>query len=418
MTLVVGGRAPAGRRQAGRALWRCLFVGPDRYVGFVSTSTLRFNYRLRPGVVAERALVGEWHRCRWLWNQLVCAGKRKPYKTHPLPGDKDLTEARARLPWLGEGSQNAQQQLLRTFRSKRARGARAKKLKKHHTKPTINYTRNGFSVKDGRLCLAKGVSIPVVWSRELPSPPSSVRVYQDSLGHWYGSFVVQVNEESLPECDAAIGIDWGVATIATATDPAYDLAHPQYGRRNAGALAKYQRRMARRKPDPGQAGSRGYKHAKRQAAKAAKKLARQRQDTARKWAIKIVADHGVIAVEDFRPKFLAKSKMARKSADAVIGATKTELISYAKRAGRMVVIVSPAYTTMTCSQCGTRAKNRLALSERTFRCHTCGYIAGRDRNAARTILALAGRGPTGPFQASADAVRHDGLPSGQIRRAG
>ncbi len=79
---------------------------------------------------------------------------------------------------------------------------------------------------------------------------------------------------------------------------------------------------------------------------------------------------------------------------------------------------SPAYTTMARSQCGTRAKDRLPLSERTFRCHTCGYIAGRDRNAARTILALAGRGPSGPFQASTDAVRHDGLPSGELRRAG
>ncbi len=183
--------------------------------------------------------MGEWHRCRWIWNQCVSAGKRKPYKAHPLPGDRDLTAARSHIPWLAEGSQNAQQQVLRTFRTKRARGARAKKLKKHHALPTVNYTRNGLRIKDGRLRLAKGVSIPVVWSRELPSDPSSVRVYQDSLGHWYASFVVRVNEEPLAELDSAVGIDWGVETIATATDPAYDLAHPQYGRRNAGALANY-----------------------------------------------------------------------------------------------------------------------------------------------------------------------------------
>ncbi len=39
-------------------------------------------------------------------------------------------------------------------------------------------------------------------------------------------------------------------------------------------------------------------------------------------------------------------------------------------------------------------------------CTGYGNIADRDRNAAKTILALAGRGPeTGPFQDSADALR-------------
>ena len=47
-------------------------------------------------------------------------------------------------------------------------------------------------VVDGRrrLALPKGTLIPVVWSRDLPSEPSSCRVYQDSLGDWYVSFVV------------------------------------------------------------------------------------------------------------------------------------------------------------------------------------------------------------------------------------
>jgi hypothetical protein len=70
----------------------------------------------------------------------------------------------------------------------------------------------------------------------------------------------------------------------------------------------------------GQAGLRGHKRAKRKAARAHAKVAAQRQDTARKWAKSVVRDHDRIAVEDFRPKFLAKSTMARKAADAAIGA--------------------------------------------------------------------------------------------------
>ena len=93
--------------------------------------------------------------------------------------------------------------------------------------------------------------------------------------------------------------------------------------------------------------------------------------------------------------------MARKSADAAIGTTKRTLIEYAQRAGRTVVMVPPAYTTMTCSDCGARAKQRLELSEREFVCHACGLVSDRDRNAARVILDRAGLNP-----AAADAVRH------------
>lgn len=377
-------------------------------VCWVSSLTVRYNYRLRPGRQGEAVLVAEWGRCRWIWNQCVTTGRRKPYRSHPLQTNVDLREARAKLDWLAEGAQNPQEQLMRTFRLKRAKGARAKTIKKRHSRPTLNYSTNGFSIKNGRLCLAKCPPIPVVWSRELPSVPTSVRVFQDSLGHWYASFVVEVEQNTLPQSDNSVGIDWGVTAIATASDPAYDLAHPQYGKRNSANLAKYQRRMARRKPTRGQSGSRGYKHAKRQAAKAHKKVSRQRQHTARVWANRVVADHGLIAVEDFKPKFLAKSTMARKAADGVIGGAKRELISIARRAGRSVVIVAPAYTTMTCSSCSARTKQRLPLSQRTFVCTDCGLIADRDRNAAKTILA---QGESN--LASADDVRQFGLPSGE-----
>lgn len=96
-----------------------------------------------------------------------------------------------------------------------------------------------------------------MWSRELPSRPSSVRVYRDSLGHWYASFVVATSAEVLPATGAVIGIDWGVAETATTTSDAHDLPHAEFGSRAAQRLARYQRQMARRKPKHGQPSSRG-----------------------------------------------------------------------------------------------------------------------------------------------------------------
>ncbi|WP_204038568.1 RNA-guided endonuclease TnpB family protein, partial [Micromonospora qiuiae] len=188
---------------------------------------------------------------------------------------------------------------------------------------------------------------------------------------------------------------------ATTTDAAYDLPHLGHRRRCAAQLARVQRRMSRRRRPRGNPPSKGYLRAKRQVAKLHKKATRQNTHDARQWARRVVTDHAVIAVEDFKPSFLARSTMARKAADAAIGAAKRELIERGTRAGRKVVLVPPAYTTMTCSQCGTRAKQRLGLGVRTFRCGDCGYTACRDRNAARAILATAERDRVG-----ADDVRH------------
>ena len=282
---------------------------------------------------------------------------------------------------------------------------RPKAKKRKNCLPSLAYSRNGFAVTDGRLRLPKGVTIPVVWSRELPSEPTSVQVYQDSLGHWYASFVVRREIEPLPEVDGAIGIDWGIKTTATTTDPAYNLPHVGARRAAAADMKAAQRKMSRRRKPKGQPQTKGYQRAKLEAAKVAKKAARRNTHEGRMWARRVVADHQLIAIEDFRPKFLAKSTMARKAADAAVSTIKRTLIEYAERAGRKVVLVQPAYTTMTCHACGTRAKERMLLDDRVFVCTACGTIEDRDRNAAKTILAVAERGHT-----AVESVRHSEPP--------
>ncbi|MBB4752332.1 RNA-guided endonuclease InsQ/TnpB family protein [Actinoplanes lobatus] len=369
--------------------------------------TVRYTYRLRPGRIAEAALLGEWGRCRWLWNEAV---HQQRTRRKPTFGklSKLLTEARSRNAWLQAGSQVAQQQTLRTYGAAlnhwftvKGRGRpKVKRLK--DALPSLEYTTRGFSIQGGRLRLPGRVTIPVVWSRELPCDPSSVRVYRDGLGHWYASFVIRRDTIDTPGADLpGIGVDWGVTTTATTTNPRFDLPHLGHRKRCAAELARAQRRMARRRRPKGQPPSKGYQTAKRQAARIAKRAARQNTYDARVWAKNVTEHHSLIAVEDFKPKFLAKSRMARKAADAAIGACKRELVERGMRAGRKVVLVPPAYTTMTCSACGERANHRLGLGVRIFECTACGYTADRDLNAARTILATAERD-----RASADDVRH------------
>src|SRR6185312_13096926 len=120
--------------------------------------------------------------------------------------------------------------------------------KKREARATMNYTRRGFRLKDGRLHLAGGIVLTVVWSRDLPADPSSVRVYRDSVGHWYASFVVPAQAQPLPATGCVIGVDWGVKETATTTSDTHDLPHAGHGRKAKVKLTRYDRMMARRRP--------------------------------------------------------------------------------------------------------------------------------------------------------------------------
>jgi putative transposase len=372
----------------------------------------RYTYRLRVSSTAHAALEAEWARCRWVWNECVARSKkahREGETCGPAALDKMLTEARRIVPWLREGSSVPQQQLIRDFGKSRAkalkdiedrvlqhrRAGMPSWKKKREMRATLNYTRRGFRLKDGRLHLAGGIVLAVVWSRDLPADPSSVRVYRDSVGHWYASFVVPAQIQPLPANGCVIGVDWGVKETATTTSDTHDLPHAGHGWKAKVKLTRYDRMMARRKPAKGQAASKGYGEAKRLRAKAYKKAARQRQDTARKWAKRVVTDHDAIAVEDFRPGFLAKTTMARKAADAAISATKKALLEMGRKHRRDVRLVNPAHTSMDCASCGARTKHALPLSERTYTCTVCGAVSPRDKNSARVMLVRAGLNPAG-----------------------
>ncbi|WP_372337867.1 RNA-guided endonuclease InsQ/TnpB family protein [Streptomyces sp. MK5] len=382
----------------------------------------RYTYRLRVSATARAGLEAEWGRCRWLWNECVARSQRAHREGEacgPARLDRMLTQARAVTPWLAAGSSVVQQQTVRDFAASRTKALKdiedrlplkrraglPRRKKRREAQPTLNYTRRGFRLKGGRLCLAGGIVLRAVWSRALPTAPSSVRVYRDRLGAWYCSFVVPAPIEPLPATGAVIGVDWGVRETATTTCDAHDLPHAQHGHKARQKLSRYDRMMARRRPKRGRPASKGYREAKKWRARTYAKIARQRQDTARKWAKKVVRDHDVIAVEDFRPKFLARSSMARKAADAAIGATKQALVEMGRKHARDVRLVHPAHTTMDCARCGARTKHALPLSERTYTCTACGAVSPRDKNSARVMLIRAGLNPAG-----VEGVRPRGAP--------
>ena len=104
------------------------------------------------------------------------------------------------------------------FSSTKGRPLKPPKFKSRKSKQTARFTKGGFKVGQHKVYLAKIGELKIVWSRELPTAPSSVTVIKDSANRYSLSFVVEIQPEILPQTDNSVGIDLGIKNFATFSD--------------------------------------------------------------------------------------------------------------------------------------------------------------------------------------------------------
>ncbi|AYF73087.1 transposase [Nocardia yunnanensis] len=366
---------------------------------------LRYQYRLYPTAGQRESLARAFGCARVVFNDALAARKTAFAAELPFVPDselsKQLTAAKAtpERAWLSEVSAVVLQQALADlnsayrnfFRSvtgnrKGPRMAPPRFRSRKDHRQSIRFTRNArFAVTAGKkLRLPKIGDVKVAWSRELPSEPSSVTVIKDAAGRYYASFVVEVDNQPLPEVDAEVGIDLGLTTFAVLSN-GKRIESPKFLRRAERKLAKMQRKLSHK-----QKGSNNRAKARIKVAKAYAKVADTRRDWAHKHATAIVRETQAIYVEDLCVKGLARTRMAKSIHDAG-WATFTRLLEEkAARSSRHFAKVDRFYpSSQICAPCGHRDGPK-PLSMRLWTCPACGAVLDRDLNAANNILA-AGR---------------------------
>lgn len=116
------------------------------------------------------------------------------------------------------------------------------------------------------------------------------------------------------------------------------------------------------------------------------KIRNKRKDFNHKLSRKIVNQFDIICLEDLKVKQIQSFSLINyKLADIAINQLKNFIIYKAESAGKHVILVNPAYTTQTCSNCGV--VNKKELNERFHEC-SCGLKTSRDINAALVIKTL------------------------------
>ncbi len=212
-----------------------------------------------------------------------------------------------------------------------------------------------------------------------------VRVVRRADGY-YCQFLVNVERKETHNFEGnVVGIDLGLNAFYTDSNgKAVD--NPKYLRKSEKRLKKLQRRVSRRHEKGKKPQSNNYHKARIQLARANLKISRQRKDHAVKTARALIQSNDLVVYEDLKIANLVQNHHLAKSISDASWYQFTEWLEYyAKLHGIACIAVPPHFTSQNCSNCGQTVKK--SLSVRTHKCPHCGYIADRDHNAARNILA-------------------------------
>ena len=243
----------------------------------------------------------------------------------------------------------------------------------------------GTSEKNPKLYLSKVGYVPIVVHRDPPEGINKRCTVKKESNKWYAVLEYEVPDPPAPPAPELapvtrpLGIDLGLKSVISTTEgkhvkPAKPLkAHEK-------RLKHLQRNLSRT-----QKGSKNRVKAIVALNQEHQKVAAIRRDVNHKLSRELVNEHDLIVLEDLRVKNMVKNHCVAKSIHDVAWSQLTGFIQYkGARDGRLVVLVSPQYTSMDCSECGHRQE--MALDVRTYSCPVCGNTMDRDVNAARNIL--------------------------------
>jgi putative transposase len=246
-------------------------------------------------------------------------------------------------------------------------------------------------------------SVKVHQHREVRGTVKALQLKREHR-RWYVIVIAQTEPVPLPPAGREVGVDLGVARFLTTSDGEV-VANPRFLAASAEVIAELERRKARARP-----GSGNRKRIRRALSREWRKVRNRRRDFHHKTARALINQCDVIALEDLHtagmtrrpvPKpdlgkagaFLpnraaAKAGLNRSILDAGWAQFTTILTGKAAEAGRRVVLVNPAGTSVGCHRCGSRCARP---QQRVVICPLHGVIDA-DVNGARNIASRAGLG--------------------------
>ncbi|MFE9958078.1 RNA-guided endonuclease InsQ/TnpB family protein [Micromonospora sp. NPDC005299] len=360
--------------------------------------------------------------CRAVWNTAL--EQRREYRRRgAFIGYNEqagqMAEAKKDLDcaWLADAPSHPLQQTLRDLdRACKRHGTwKVRWRSKARTAPSFRFPDpkrvavQRLNRRWGEVRLPKFGPVRFRWTRPLGGAIRNATVLRDG-GRWYISFCVEDGgSEVAPNGKPPVGVDRGVTVAVATSDGGLD-EREFVTAGEAARLKRLQQRMSRSLRVHGRSrGSKRRDATRAQLGRLNARIRARRADFAAQTAVRLVREHGMVAVEGLRITNMTASakgtveqpgRNVRQKAGlnrAILakgwGGFLLKLEHAARYHGAKIEKVNPAYTSQTCNAC-KHVASESRESQAVFRCVACGHQDHADVNAAKNILA-AGLAVTG-----------------------
>ena len=367
-----------------------------------------YKYRIYPTLEQQEQLAGLFGSNRFLWNLLIDKTEKayqiyqEQLKLAPVnPPDYPKTDGysfcsmipaiKQEHPWMQEHSSVSFQQTALHLGNAYKTFFQGRKLTRKPGKPHFKTKRNhqsvslmttAFTLKDGQFTIAKmKIPLHVVWSRDLPSAPSSCTLSKTPTGEYYVSFTC----EYLPPKTSGTkvtGIDLGLTHLAILSDGT-KIDNPRHYQKAQKCLKRLQQSHSRK-----QKGSKNRTKARIRVAQCHQHITSQRQDYLHKLSRTLINENQVIGLETLKVANMVRNRKLAKHIHSASWSTLTQYIAYKAKESQhcKVIMMNPYFpSSHLCAVTGKRLERKLDLKERSWDCPHCGQTHDRDVNAAQVI---------------------------------
>ena len=352
----------------------------------------RYQYRFYPTNQQQQRLAQLFGCVRVVWNDALALSKASKYPGYNvLAKILTLSKQTEERVWLKDVSSVPLQQSLRHLESayknffdscsgkRKGKKVGQPRFKRRTNSQSAEFTKAAFSLNNETVYLAKIGDIKPIWSRELPSNPSSIKVLKDCANRYFLSFVVEIEPVNIEAKNPSIGIDLGIKTFAFMSNG--EKAESPFYKELDQKVRQLQKKLARQQKD-----SNRRRKTRIQIAKLHNQIADTRKDFLHKLSTKVVSENQAIILEDLNVSGMMKNrKLSRAISQQGWAEFRTLCECQCEKFGRDFVVIGRwEPTSQVCSDCGFKW-GKLDLKVRRIKCLSCGTEHDRDENAAKNI---------------------------------
>ncbi len=374
-----------------------------------------YKYEIRPTESQKAYLTLTFGHCRFVWNTTLEQLKAQ-YEAYMASGTTSLNRDKALRPkydyktlssnltvlkskheWLYQVSSVALQQTVRHLSqaydsffkdASRNRKVGHPKFKSKYVKQSISLMANGFTLDDKDLKdlrIAKvSEPIEVLWSRDLPSMPSSLTISKESNGRYYVSFTCEYSPPKT-KGTGVIGLDLGIKSLYVDSNGHKEDSMVKRLEHIESFIKCLQRKLSLKVK-----GSISYSRLKRRIASWYLKLRNVRKDILHKLSRRLVDQNQVIVVEFLAVANMVKNHNLARSISMSAWSTFVQYLVYkARESQHTIVAMADRWypSSKACHVCGV-LNTGLKLEDRTWTCEYCETKHDRDENAALNLKGL------------------------------